>query len=143
MSEEKNFSIELELLRNYEFKINFDLEGVDNLLVDEQPPTGEGKGPDAVRLVLAAVGTCLSASLSFCLRRSRVEVKGLRTEVGGTIARNEEGRWRIKKIRARVHPQVGEEQRSHLERCVEIFEQYCIATQSIRQGIPVEVEVVR
>jgi uncharacterized OsmC-like protein len=143
MSEEKNFSIGLELLSNYEFKIDFDLEGVENLLVDEQPPTGEGKGPDAARLVLAAVGTCLSASLSFCLRRSRVEVKGLRTEVEGTIARNEEGRWRIKRIRARVHPQVDEEQGSPLERCIEIFEQYCIATQSIRQGIPVEVEVVR
>jgi hypothetical protein len=42
-----------------------------------------------------------------------------------------------------VHPQVDEEQGSHLERCIEIFEQYCIATQSIRQGIPVEVGVVR
>jgi len=143
MSEEKNFSIDMDLLRNYEFKIDFNLKGVENLLVDEQPPVGEGKGPDTARLVLAAVGTCLSASLSFCLRRSRVEVKGLRTEVEGTIARNEEGRWRIKQIRAKMHPQVDEEQRSHLERCIEIFEQYCIATQSIRQGIPVQVEVVR
>jgi uncharacterized OsmC-like protein len=143
MSEEKHFSIGLELMRNYECKINFDLEGVESLTVDEQPPVGEGRGPDAARLVLAAVGTCLSESLSFCLRRSRVEVKGLRTEIEDTIARNEEGRWRIKKIKAKLHPEVDEEQRSRLERCIEIFEQYCIATQSVRQGIPVEVEVVK
>jgi len=143
MSEEKNFSIDMELLRNYEFKIDFDLKGVESLLVDEQPPVGEGKGPDAGRLVLAAVGTCLSASLSFCLRRSGVEVKGLRTKVEGTIARNEEGRWRIKKIKARLHPSMDDGQGNQLERCIEIFEQYCIATQSIRKGIDVEVEVVK
>ncbi len=88
MSEEKHFSVELELLRNYEFKVGFGLEGVEDLVMDEQPPAGEGKGPTASSFILAAVGNCLSASLSFCLRRSRVEVKGMRTKVESTIARN-------------------------------------------------------
>jgi len=143
MSEEKKFSVEVELLRNYEFQVTFHLEGVEGLIMDEPPPVGEGKGPNATSLILAAVGNCLSASLSFCLRKSRVEVKGMRTEVEGTIARNEEGRWRIKKIKATLHPEVDEEQRDRLERCIEIFERYCIATQSIRKGIDVEVEVIR
>jgi uncharacterized OsmC-like protein len=89
MSEEKTFSVELELLSNYKFRAGFHLEGVEDLIMDEPPPVGEAKGPNASSLVLAAVGNCLSASLSFCLRRSRVEVKGLRTEVEGTMARNE------------------------------------------------------
>ncbi|MFB0543433.1 MAG: OsmC family protein [Candidatus Bathyarchaeia archaeon] len=143
MSEEKTFSVELELLRNYEFRVGFNLEGVGDLIMDEPPPGGEGKGPNASSLILAAVGNCLSASLSFCLRRSRVEVKGMKTEVEGTIARNEEGRWRIKEIKARLHPEVDEGQRNQLERCIEIFEQYCIATQSIRKGVDVDVEVVK
>jgi len=143
MSEEKNFSVELELLRNYEFKVGFSLEGVEDLVMDEPPPSGEGKGPDASSFILAAVGNCLSASLSFCLRRSRVEVKGMRTKVEGTIARNEEGRWRIKGIKVRLYPELDENNRNQLDRCIEIFENYCIATQSIRKGIPVEVEVVK
>jgi len=143
MSEEKHFSVELELLRNYEFKVGFGFEGIEDLIMDEQPPTGEGKGPDAASFILAAVGNCLSASLSFCLRRSRVEVKGMRTKVEGTIARNEEGRWRIKGIKVRLYPELDENNKDQLDRCTEIFENYCITTQSIRKGIPVEVEVVK
>ena len=143
MSEERKFSIGLELLQNYEFRIDFGLDGVEHLLVDEPPPVGEGKGPNATMLVLAAVGNCLSASLAFCLRRSRVDVKGLKTEVEGTLAQNEEGRWRIKQILVKLHPMVDEVGGSQLQRCIEIFEQYCVATQSVRRGIDVQVEGVR
>ncbi len=42
MSGEKQFTIEMEQLQGYEFKVKFDLAGVDELLVDEQPPVGGG-----------------------------------------------------------------------------------------------------
>jgi len=67
----------------------------------------------------------------------------MRTKVEGTIARNEEGRWRIKGIKVRLYPELDENNRNQLDRCIEIFENYCITTQSIRKGIPVEVEVVK
>jgi len=70
MSEERKVSIGMELLQNYEFKVDFHLEGVEDLIVDELIPIGEGKGPNATMVVLAGVGNCLSASLVFCLRRS-------------------------------------------------------------------------
>lgn len=143
MSEEKLVSIGVELVRNYEFKIDFRTEGVEELLMDEPAPVGEGKGPNAEMLVLAAVGNCLSASLASCLRRSKVEVDHMSTEVQGIIARNEEGRWRIKKIGVKLDPNVDPLHESQLKRCIDIFEQYCIATQSVRKGIDIEVEVVK
>ena len=98
MSEEKTFSVDVEHERGFVFKVDFGLDGVDDLMMDEPEPVGGGIGPNAERLVAAAVGNCLSASLLFCLRKSRVEVSGLKTAVEGIIARNEEGRWRIREL---------------------------------------------
>jgi organic hydroperoxide reductase OsmC/OhrA len=143
MSEEKTFQVRVERQRGFRFEADFGLEGVGPLLMDEPGPVGEGTGPNAERVLAAAIGDCLSASLLFCLERSRVEVSGIRTTVSGVMARNPEGRWRIKEIGVDIEPQVDETHRKQLERCAEIFEQFCIVTQSVRQGIPIRVNVRR
>lgn len=127
--------------RDFVFKAHFGLEGVDDLVIDENEPVGEGIGPDASRLLAAAVGNCLSASLLFCLRKSRTEVSGMNTVVEGVIARNEEGRWRIRELFVEISPEVRKGQKKKLERCLEIFEHFCITSQSVKQGIPLNVNV--
>ena len=52
----------LGLLEGYRFKVEFDVDGVPNLVVDEMKPIGEGLGPNPTRLLSAAVGHCLSSS---------------------------------------------------------------------------------
>ena len=99
-----------------------------------------GRGPNPARL-LAAVGSCLGASLLFCLRKARVDVRQLRTSVEGTIVRNERGRLRIGAIRVRLAPEVAPDQRDRMGRSLELFEDFCTVTQSIRQGIAVNLEV--
>jgi len=141
MSEEKIFQVQIECLKDFRFKADFDLEGVNPLFMDEPSPVGEGTGPNAERVLAAAIGDCLGASLLFCLKRSRVEVSGIKTTVSGVTARNPEGRWRIKEISVDIKPQIDEEHQKQLERCREIFEQFCIVTQSVRQGIPIKVNV--
>jgi len=98
LSEEKTFQVEVEQERDFVFKVDFGLEGVDDLIMDEPEPVGGGIGPNAERLIAAAMGNCLSASLLFCLRKSRVEVSGMKAVVEGVVARNEEGRWRIREL---------------------------------------------
>ena len=143
MSEEERFEVDLSRVKGFEFKVDFGLEGVDDLVMDEPEPVGGGLGPNASKVLAAAVGNCLSASLLFCLQRAKAEVGGIEAKVSGVIARNEEGRWRIREMNVELEPEVHEEHGAQLERCTEIFENFCIVSQSIQQGIPISVKVVR
>lgn len=142
MSEDRDFTVDLELAGDYRIGASFDQQGAADLLMDEPPPLGEGTGPNAARVLGAAVGDCLAASLLFCLRRSRVEVISLRGQVRGRVERNEKGRFRIAELAVRLEPVVAPEQADRMERCLELFEDFCIVTASVRQGIDVKVDVV-
>lgn len=135
------FTVGLTLRDGYAFDVEFPGAEVPSLVVDELPPLGEANGPNPARLLAAAVGSCLSASLLFCLRKSRIEVPSLRTTVEGTIVRNERGRLRIGGIRVRLAPELTDQQRERIGRCVDLFEDFCLVTESVREGITVDVEV--
>ena len=75
------------------------------------------------------------------LLSAKVEVRELRVEVAGTLARNDKGRFRIAGVRVRLMPGIAAGDRERIERCLGVFEDYCIVTQSVRQGIDVQVEV--
>jgi uncharacterized OsmC-like protein len=87
------------------------------------------------------VGNCLTASLAFCLQRARVPAEGFRTVVTGQMARNENKRLRIGGFSVRIELPEGLDPAS-ATRCLGLFEDFCVVTASIRQGIPVAVEVV-
>jgi len=135
------FSISVDQVQDYEFRVKFDKEQVQDLMTDEPPPLGHDKGPNASRLLAAAVGNCLSASLVFCARKTRLELRGLHTEVAFQYARNEKGRLRVGKIDVVISPQFDESQPEKVQRCVELFEDYCTVSQSVRAGIPMSVSV--
>ncbi len=137
----EGFTFTMDLQEDYRFLVDFDQEGVAPLLIDEPEPQGAGAGPNAARMLAAAVGNCLSASALYCLRRARIEVRGMRTTVSGSLGRNEAGRLRIDGINVRIEPVVDESERPRMRRCLELFEDFCVVTQSVRQGIEVDVAV--
>ena len=140
MSEER-FEVALDLKTGYEFQVDFHEPGVPPLAVDELPPLGEGHGPNPSRLLATAVAHCLSASLLFCLRRSRIDVRGLHATVGGTLARNERGRLQIGGFDVKLEIDLAQEDRDRLGRCALLFEDFCVVTESVRHGIDVSVGV--
>jgi uncharacterized OsmC-like protein len=87
-------TVDLEHVGGFRFLAHFG-EGYPAVTLDEPPPLGSGAGPDAARLLAAAIGDCLSASLLLCLQKSRVDVHDIRTNVMLTMARNDAGRLRI------------------------------------------------
>ena len=141
MSEELAVDVTLDLQKGYEFQVDFQREGVPRLLMDEPPPLGEGHGPSAARVLAAAVGNCLSASALFCLRKARIDVRSMRTSVRASLVRNEKGRLRIGGIQVNIELEVAPEDRPRTGRCLELFEDFCVVTQSVRSGIDVQVEV--
>ena len=138
---EHRFSLDLRLQENYVQVVDFDLESAEPLRVDEPPPLGWGTAPNPARLLGAAVGSCLGASLLYCLRKSKVDVQDLRTSVEGTMIRNERGRLRLGSLKVQLSPAIGTADQARLERCRELFEDYCVVTQSVREGFTVEVAV--
>lgn len=122
------FGVELEQGDGYEFRVRFDTPGAAELLLDEPPPLGGGHGPNAARLIAAAVANCLSASLVFCLRGKFKQNAGpVRAMATGRLEKNERGRYRIADIDVvlSLSEKIGE-----------------LVTESVRRGIPVSVSVV-
>jgi uncharacterized OsmC-like protein len=139
--EEGVFKTRIEMIDGYEFRVKFAKESIPDLVMDEPTPLGQGEHPNAGLILAAAVGNCLCASLAYCMRKSRAEVEDLTAEVFTRLDRNEKGRLRIVSMRVELHPVVDDPRK--LDRCRDLFEDFCIVTQSVRQGFPVEVSVVQ
>ena len=132
------FTLKLIRQQDYQFDIQFDLAGVPDLQLDEPSPLGAGAGPNASRLLAAAVANCLSASLLFCLGKFKQDPKGLTAHVTGKMVRNDKGRLRVGGIAVDIRLEQTVERLSH---CVDQFEDFCVVTDSVRNGIPVSVQV--
>jgi len=145
MSKEESFEYEISMIKkdNYKFEVDFGKSTIPSLLMDEseEVPGGEGLGPSASMLLAAAVGNCLSASLTFCITKMKLEVINLKTKIKFTRKRNEEGFWRISRIDVNLEPEVASKEVSQYLKCVEIFKKYCIVGGSVEVGIPIKVTV--
>ncbi len=138
MSATPGFNVKLELLEGYAFKIDFGDFG--DVITDEPPPLGKGEGPNPSRMVAAAVANCLCASLLFALRKKKDQPTGIRAEVEGQLER-QDGRWRIGGLAVSIYVD-NADSLEHLPAVLGQFEDFCVVTQSIRQGIPVSVKVM-
>jgi uncharacterized OsmC-like protein len=139
--DERGFELTMELQQGMQFLVDFGGPELPPLLMDEPDPVGENEGPNATRLLAAAVGNCLSASALFCFRKARVAVDGMRTEVRTKLVRNETGRVRVGAIEVDIHPKVSPDDWPRLSRCIDVFQDFCIVSQSVKQGIDISVAV--
>jgi uncharacterized OsmC-like protein len=137
----ESFTVALKLLDGYAFRVDFRDSRLATLTTDEQSPLGDDRGPQPSRLLATAVANCLAASLIHCLRKSKVAIEGLEASAVTTLARNERGRMRIERIAVLLDPRIDARDRDRLSRCLSIFEDYCIVTESVRGGIDVRVSV--
>ena len=137
---DKPIVVELTQQQDYRFDINFGT-GMPVLTGDEPAPLGTGQGPSPVQLLCAAVGNCLSDSLLFALRKFKQVPDPIRCSVHANVGRNTDGRMRVLQMTAVLTLGVPAAQLQHLDRVLAQFEQFCTVTQSVGQGIPIELQV--
>jgi uncharacterized OsmC-like protein len=136
------FTLSVEQVDNFEFRVRFDKAQYAELTMDEPAPLGRDSAPNPARILAAAIGNCLSASLVFCLKRRGVATEGLRSELKVELTRNADKRLRVGRVGATIHvPQ--EVPQAALDACLSTFEDFCVVTQSVREGLEVDVNVVR
>lgn len=142
MSDATPIRVHLEQQEDFAFRLSFPGTDLDALLTDEPAPLGHDGGPNPSRLLLAAVANCLVASLLFALRKHRSAPAGpLRAEATALMQRNAEGRWRIPRADVELNLPGSAADYAHLDRILGQFEQFCVVTQSVRQGVEVAVTV--
>lgn len=137
----QTFGITLEQVEDYEFRVRFDDTTVPDLIVDEGAPLGGDAGPNPSRLLATAVANCLAASLLFALRKYKNAPGKMGAKAKLTMERNEHGRLRITRIGVELQLAEKAEVLAYLDRVLAQFEDFCIVTQSVRQGIKVDVSI--
>ena len=139
MTDERTHHVTLKLADKFRFVAEFaDVPGA-SVVFDEPPPLGDNRAPNAAEMLGAAIGNCLAASLTFCLRRARVDVQDMTAEVTTHVGRNDRGRLRIRAIDVQLEPIIATG--TNMKRCEALFEDFCIVTASVQQGIPVHVSL--
>ena len=142
MSEEGRFTIHLTQGEGYAINVAFDWKRAPDLLMDEPPPLGEQAGPNASRVLAAAAANCLSASLLFCIFKDEPPDNCLRSEATAILVRNEKKRLRIGALEVKLIVADVVKENARFARCKDLFEDFCVVSASIRQGIPIKVTVV-
>ena len=127
--------------QDYQFRIEFE-GNMPALISDEPAPLGGGTGPSPVQMLSAAVGNCLSDSLLFALRKFKQAPEPLQCTITAEVGRNAEKRLRVLKMTAVLKLGVPAATLEHLDRVLDQFEAYCTVTQSVGQGIPIELQVL-
>ncbi len=142
MSASDELRLHISQAGDYAFRIEFEGTQLEALLTDEPAPLGHDEGPNPSRLLLAAIGNCMAASLVFALRKFKNQPGPITASVRATPERNAEGRWRI--ARAEIELRLAEPGENHaqLERILQQFEQFCVVTQSVREGVVVAARVL-
>lgn len=141
MSENETILLTITQESDYEFRVRFDDTALGDLVADELPPIGRGAGPDPTRLLAAAIGNCLSASLLFALRKFKNQPGRIVTRVRAEHVRNEQKRLRVGRIAVEIALPEAAAGYAQLDRILAQFEDFCTVTESVRAGVPVEVSV--
>jgi hypothetical protein len=82
------------------------------------------------------------ASLLFAMRKFGNQPQPLRAMASLDLVRNEQSRWRVRRVVVDLHLGIAASQAKNLERVLDQFEDFCVVTQSVRAGFPVDVHVI-
>ena len=135
------FQVAVAQTQDFEFQVTFDKPQYPQLLLDAPAPVGKDEVPSPSRILAAAIGHCLSSGLLYCARKAHVPLGPIQATVRTEIVRDERGYPRIGAVAVEIDPHVDEHERERAARCVEMFQDVCMVSESVREGIEISVRV--
>ena len=125
------------------FKLKFGDIPMPEIMVDETNKEEENMvGTNPSRLLGAAVMSCLSSSLLFCMSKKEMTLDDFEAKVRVKSGRNDDGRVRVLGINVELIPTTNDpDVQKRLQICKKMFQKYCTVTESVRAGIDVNVDV--
>jgi organic hydroperoxide reductase OsmC/OhrA len=143
MSEEVKPKVGITLEKEMIFKCDLGNMKVKDCYIDDtNKDEVDMLGPNPSRLLGLALLGCLSASFIFCLKKKNLGLDDLNATAELTVGRNEKGFWRVKKVDVEININISDPaSRKRADQCKKMFEQYCVVTQAVREGIDVEVNL--
>ena len=150
MVREENSVVDLKLEQDMIFKVKLGYDKLKEFFIDETLDEKSPMwGPDAAQLLAMSLLGCLNASFIFCLNKRNLTVDDLDAHAEVSFKKIEKGYTRIDKIDVKIIPKTNDPATlKRINQCVKrmksgnmFFEETCIITESVRQGISVNVDV--
>lgn len=143
MSNELSVLVGIKLEEEMTYKCDLGQIRMGDLFIDETHKKYSDKiGPNPTGLLALSVLSCLAASFTFCLKKKKFTLTELKGMAEVVIKRNEKGFWRVKKIDINMTPKIDDpKMRKRANQCKKFFEQYCIISESLRDGFEVNLNL--
>ena len=102
---------------------------------------GTDLGPSAVEYLLIGIGGCLGTTFIFCLQKNNIELETFEVVVDGNVSHTgPKNRLRLENVDVDLKFTPKEASSDfEINRCVKEFTQYCLVTNSIANGLPINV----
>ncbi len=150
MVREENEIVDMKLEKDMIFKVNLAYDKLKEIFIDES--MGEKSqmwGPNAAQLLAMALLGCLNASFLFCLHKRNLTIDDLEAHAEVSFKKIEKGYIRVKKIDVKIVPKTNDpatikrinQYIKKMKNDKMFFEETCIITASVREGIDVDVNI--
>ena len=104
---------------------------------------GTDLGPSPVEYLLIGIGGCLGSTFAYCLQKQDVEIDALEVIVDGQL-KHSGPKMSLKLVNIEAELLVTAKDggsSGKIEQCIKTFLDYCIVSNSITQGVPLDVKV--
>ena len=102
---------------------------------------GTDLGPSAVEYLLIGIGGCLGTTFIYCLQKNNIELETFEVVVDGELSRTGP-KMLLRLVNVDVDMKFTPKEASsdvEINRCMKEFTEYCIVTNSIAEGVNVNV----
>lgn len=143
MSNEYKSQVGIKLEEEMIYRCDLGQIQMSDLFIDEQHKRTIDKiGPNPSKLLALSVLSCLASSFTFCLQKKNFSLSDIEGTAVITSKRNKKGFWRLKNIDVKLNPKIDNpEMLKRADQCKDSFEEYCVISESIREGIKINLKL--